>query len=117
MGIFPNRQLIQLAVYWGTPVNDGQGGFTWAEPIEIACRWIDSVETVLASDGREFVSRAKVHIDRELDKNGMLFLGGLDDLDSSEEADPATSDNAYSIRQTKRVPTVRGTGFLNMVLL
>ena len=117
MGIFPNIGLNQIAVYWAAPVKDGEGGFTWAAPVEIECRWNDTVETVLASDGKEFVSKSKVHVDQDVVRDGMLFLGCLDDLDSSEEADPITSDDAYKIRRIDKIPTVDGQEFFRRVWL
>lgn len=117
MGTFPNRQLNQTAVYWGNPVKDGQGGLTWDAPIEINCRWNDFVKTMLAANGNEFVSQAKVQVDRDVDKNGMLFLGELDDLDSSEEADPTTGENIFIIRDFQKIPNVRQTDFFRRAFL
>lgn len=117
MGIFPNRQLNQIAVYWGNPVKDGQGGFTWDDPIEIACRWNDSISTQLATDGKQFISKAKVQVEQDVDKNGMLFLGCLIDLDSSVEADPSTGDDIYIIKRFDKIPTVNSQQFFRRAWL
>jgi hypothetical protein len=117
MSIFPDIELNQTAVYWGNPVKDGQGGFTWDDPVEIPCRWNDIVKTVLGRDGKEFVSKAIIQIDQDLDKNGMLFLGCLDDLDSSVEADPSTGDDVYIIRDFSKIPTVEPETFYRKAIL
>lgn len=117
MGIFPNRQLNQTAVYWGNPVKDGQGGFTWDDPVEIACRWNDSISTQLAANGKEFLSIAKVQVEQDVDKNGMLFLGNLIDLDSSVEADPPIGDDTYTIKRFDKTPTVNSQEFFRRVFL
>lgn len=113
---FPNNNLKQTAVYWATPAKDGYGGFTWDDPIEISCRWVDSNEVILvrtarAGAGEEIVSRAKIHVSQDVDEQGMLFLGELDDLTVAEKADPTTIARAYSIKKFDKVPTISGNAF------
>jgi len=83
--VFLKSKLTQTAVYWGTPVKDGYGGFTYAAPIEIKCRWEDKAEIFKSLDGVEKVSNAIVYVDRDLSTEGFMMLGDLDDLDSSQE--------------------------------
>ncbi len=114
MGIesFISRLCTQTAVYWGSPVEDGYGGKTFADPVEISCRWEDTIELVSRVGsrlGEEVVSQARVYITQDVDEQGYLYLGTLDDLDSDEEADPTTIEKAYSIVRFDKVPAMRST--------
>ena len=104
------RLCTQTAVYWGSPVADGYGGKTLADPVEISCRWEDRVEKisiVTASRlGEEIVSKAQVFVTEDVEELGWLFLGDLDDLDSDEEADPMTVDGAYEIKRFDKTPVL-----------
>lgn len=99
------RQLDQIAVYWASPVKDGYGGFTWNDPVEIDCRWVGSTRVITNANGQEVVCRAEVVVDQDLDKEGVLYLGSLADLDSAEEDDPDTVDGAYRIQRFDKSPT------------
>ncbi|NIP54636.1 hypothetical protein GWN42_05010 [candidate division KSB1 bacterium] len=107
MARFPERLLNQTAVYWGSPVEDGSGGYTYADPVEISCRWVEKNEVITVNTGDELVSRSQVQIAQDVDEEGLLFLGDLDDLDSSEEDDPSTVEAAYRIRKFDKIPTIR----------
>lgn len=114
---FPNRNLWQTAVYWGTPVATGSGGFTYADPVEIDCRWVDSNRVIMASDGNEIVTRAEVQLAQDVEEQGMLFLGDFDDLDSAQEEDPTNLDGAFLIKRFDKVPTIRGNAFFRKAYL
>lgn len=117
MASFPNRNLNQTAVYWASPIKDGYGGYTWSDPVEIDCRWVNSTRLITASNGEEIVCRAEVQVKQDLDEQGMLYLGDLDDLDSSEEADPRTISVAYQIKRFDKVPTIKGNKFFRKAYL
>jgi len=111
MGIikFIEKVCAQTAVYWGSPVEDGYGKHTYADPVEIACRWDGIVKVVTDKDGKEIVSRARLLLTQEVDEEGFLFLGNLDDLDSEGEEDPLTVDGAYQIIRLDKTPLFRST--------
>lgn len=117
MAQFPNRNLNQTCVYWGTPVDNGYGGFTYADPVELSCRWDDTTEIIKDAKGEEVVSNAKVQVSQDVDENGLMFLGDLDDLDSSEEEDPTTVANAYKILKFDSIPTIKGSRFFRLAYL
>lgn len=117
---FPARNLNQTAVYWGSPTDDGYGGFAYADPVEVSCRWVDSTRVVTDRTGKEIVCRAEVQVSQDLDEQGMLYLGTLDDLDSSEEADPMALESgrmAYEIKRFDKVPSMKGTHYFRMAYL
>ncbi len=112
MESFIARLCTQTAVYWGSPVNDGYGGKTFDDPVEISCRWedrIESINRVGARLGEEIVSRAQVYVTEDVEELGYLYLGTLDDLDSDEEADPTTIVKAYMINRFDKIPTMRSS--------
>jgi len=122
MESFMKRICEQTAVYWGTPVKDGQGGFTYDAPAEIDCRWEKRTEVVSSlgggRKGTEFVSKALVWVMQDVDEQGYLYLGGLDDLSSTLEENPEEVDKAYRIERFDKIPAVRhGTEFIRKAYL
>lgn len=119
----------QVCVYWGSPNETGDGGKVFANPIEIACRWENINQVVSDAKGNEITSRALVFIgeDIDVDEEGMLFLGTLDDLealydDSSGDSsgvwyDPMSIDKAYIIKRFQKTPTLDGLGYLRKAYL
>ena len=99
----------QTCVYWGSPVNDGYGGFTFASPIEIKCRWEDKVQLIRMDDGNMQSSRSIAYVLQELDEEGYLYLGTLADLDSAEEEDPSTVVGAWVIKKFEKSPVLGKT--------
>ena len=114
---FPERNLVSKCIYWGNPVPDGFGGFTYDEPVELDCSWVASTRVMVDRSGRELVSRAQVRVAQDLDEQGMLYLGVLDDLDSAEELDPRSVAGAWEIKRFDRVPTIKGTAYYRVAYL
>ena len=105
------RLCTQTAVYWSTPTEDGYGGLTFdsGSPQEIYCRWEDKNEIIKSDNGKEQVSRAVVYVTQDVDEDGYLFLGSLDDLDSSEEENPETAADTYRIVKFDKSPALGST--------
>lgn len=95
-----------IAVYWGTPVADKFGAFTFATPVEIQCLWKGKVVLIRDDEGREIVSKAKVYVTQDLDEHGMLFHGILDDLTAAQKSDPRKVSSAYEIKTFMKVPSL-----------
>ena len=110
-----SRLLNQTAVYWGTPVADGFGGFAYADPVEIAVRWEDKQDKFMSGSGAERISKSIVYSETDFDLNGYLLQGTLDDLDSTQ--DPQVEANAFIIQGTAKVPNIKGTTFLRKAYL
>ena len=107
LGKFITKVCTQTAVYWGTPVSDGSGGFTYADAVEISCRWDDIQELIIDNKGREIMSVAKLIVTQDLDQQGWLYLGTLDDLDSAPQ--PLSSSGAYPIARITKIPELKST--------
>ena len=128
MGIqtFIARRCNQTAVYWGSPVNTGAGRKkTYAEPVEIDCRWEDSAQLISDDKGNEITSRAVIFVTQDVDEQGMLYLGELETLydlvgESSGGGldDPQAIANVYTIRRFEKVPSINDpTQFLRKAYL
>ena len=103
------RTLTQTAIYWGTPVEDGYGGKTFATPVDIKCRWQDRVEKISRlgdRQGQEVVSNAQVFTLVDVQEQGWLYLGELDDF-SAVPTDPKAVDGAYEIQRVDKTAAVQ----------
>jgi hypothetical protein len=117
-----NKFCNQTAVYWGNPVNDGHGGFTFDSPVELTppnngVRWEEMEQLVSDKEGNEITSRAVIYSVQDLDEDGMIYLGTLDDLDSAQADEPKTVDGAYYIKRFQKVPDLKATGFIRKAFL
>ena len=103
--------LVQKAVYWGSPVDNGYNKFVYADPVEIDCRWEGKEQLLRTWDGGGISLSyiGIVWVDQDLDKNGCLFLGTLNDLDSGAEEDPLSMDTVFRIQQFEKLPRMRST--------
>ncbi len=106
---------VQTAVYWGNPQNDGFGGRTFDEPKEINCRWEDKVEVNIGwvstgYPGNIQLAKASVLVLEDLDINGVLWLGTLDELETKysddDIANPIRIDRAWAIHRVDKIPMV-----------
>ena len=115
IGSFISSKLNQSAVYWGNPQDNGYGGFTYDDPVEIKCRWEDMHQVVTATNGEEVVSRAVVYVDVDLEENGVIYLGTMEDLiessgESSGEIIPTNIEKgACIIRRWEKVPALNSS--------
>jgi hypothetical protein len=100
---------VQTSVYWGSPVDDGYGGKTYANPVEILCRWDGSTKLITDAKGQQIVCVAEVMVTQELDIDGILYLGSLTDLSSGQKADPSTITGAQRIKQFMKTPLFAST--------
>lgn len=113
MGIenYITRLCVQTAVYWGTPVKDGEGGFTFADAVEIKCHWEDVKEVLTRAgdkQGQELISKTRVYLTQDVEEQGYLYLGELDDLDS-DTSDPRSIDGAHVIVKFNKTAAIRST--------
>ncbi len=106
------RACTQTVVYWGSPSPDGYGSNTFATAIEILCRWEDRTGTFVSNRGEQTYSKAHVYTLQDVDENGFLYLGELDDIaDSSGDpvADPKIVEGAWEIKRFDKIPSLGST--------
>jgi hypothetical protein len=110
---FIKKVCVQTAVYWGNPRDDGYGGMVFDEPIELTppngVRWEETTQKVSDGKGNEIISKAQILVNQDLDEQGYLFLGTLDELDSEGEVDPKTVEGAYEIKRFDKTPMIKST--------
>lgn len=109
-----NNLLKQTAVYWGSPVNDGFGKYTYAEPVEIKCCWVDKQEKFLSKNAEELLSQAIVIVDQDVVVGGRLALTTLLQLSSTEVPE---DNDALEIKAFQKTPDFKGTTFSRKVWL
>jgi len=120
MGISGFMQMAykQTAVYWGSPQNDGSGGYIFADPVELSpdnnngVRWENRNELggrVLDNKGDIISCNAIVFLNQDVVEEGYLMLGTLDDLDSDSTINPRLIDGAFEIKRFDKVPAIGST--------
>jgi len=102
------RHCIQTAVYWAPDAPDGYGGMTYDDPVEISCRWEDKAQLFADAQGRQISSRSVVFVLEDLELEGCLLLGELDDIDSSDLDDPIAA-GARVIINFDKIPALGST--------
>jgi hypothetical protein len=110
----------QTAVYWGNPVDNGMGKNSYDAPVEIKCRWEGKGQILKTWDAKgniiEYIG--VIYVTQDLDKDGCLFLGTLDDISSDAYYEPEVMDDAYAIKQFEKLPALRSeTVFLRKAYL
>lgn len=105
------KNLLQTAIYWGNPVADGSGGYTFDTPVTIDCRWISKQELFRDAKGKERVSAAIVLFTQDVDLGGYLYLG------TSTEANPNDVYGSYEIRSFAKIPSMKADAFLRKAWL
>lgn len=105
------------ATYWGAPTTDGYGGYTFADPIEIACRWEATGLVMFQYNGVEIQAKHEVYVDRDVDEEGYLYLGTLDDIDSGLLDTPIEIEDAERIVRFDKIPNMAGTKYTRKAFL
>lgn len=111
--VFLEDALNQIAVYWAPGAGGNEGQKTFLEPVEIRCRWEQSVEQFLnRMTGNPEQSNARVYSDTDLVELGVLWLppestdlpdgGALDQL--TDPTNPFSNTGAFEIRRFDKVP-------------
>lgn len=101
------RMRRQKAVWWErSKTFDRFGKFNFAGPIEIACRWEDSVSEFRTADGQVTISQATVYPDRVLEEGDQLRKG---EMDSNETTDPTTLTDAFEVQRFEQIPNLKNT--------
>ena len=99
----------QKAVWWARGAMDTYGAFTFAAPVEIACRWDGSGAEFRNSQGQTGFSNAVVYLDRVMKAGDKLWEGAMD---SNTPESPSDLVDAFEIQKFDRTPNFKATEFL-----
>lgn len=94
----------EFLTWWEATGADGHGGYNFNAPMYLPCRWEDKVEQFRTPGGELDISRALVYVpvaDDNFKVGDYLFRG------QSQEDDPTTVQEAFSIRQKVKIPDLR----------
>lgn len=111
---FIKKVCVQTAVYWGTPTNNGIGGYSYATPREIKVRWENVTGMIKTKEGDEIETDAEVIVQELLAVNGRIWLGTLQELgtvseDSGAEYNSPFTVDSHLILKTETTPLFRST--------
>lgn len=105
------KNLLQTATYWKNPIADGYGGYTFADPFTINCRWILKQELFVDAKGKEKVSNAIVILSQDVGLGEYLYLG------TTTELNPKDISGSYEIKSLAKIPNIKSDVFLRKVWL
>ena len=106
---FINRKIQDdVCVYWANPVSDGAGTFTYDDPIEINCFWLEDTKTIMDDNKREVISKAQVFVSQDLVQHEYLYHGTLDEVLESDSTftDPKEMEDAFEIIRFEKKPSL-----------
>jgi len=103
---------VQKCVYWGNPVTDGKGGYTFDAPVELACRWEDKQELMEGYDGNRYSSQSKVMVLIDIDRGSYMHNSTLAALQTRATAEnvninnPREFSDVFIVIQFEKIPMV-----------
>lgn len=96
--------LKQKAVWWSHGAQDQYGDRTFADPVEIKCRWEARTGEYFNARGESNTSKATVYVDREMKVGDVLKLG---ELESETPDDPSEDSEALTIQGFDDIPDLK----------
>lgn len=112
---FVTKYLVDKAVYWAPLESGGDGQPTYDDPVEISCRWREETQQMVGRDGTEWTSQIMVVVDRDVEEQGVLWLGTFSELEDA--GDPFGNEDAWRIQKFKKTSDLRGTDFVRRAFL
>lgn len=106
--------LKQKAIYWAPNAPDEYGNTTYADPVEVKCRWEHISDLINTGDKQEFMASHYVLVDRDLQEGGLLRLGELADWDGTPSV---TVDGVETIVKFMKTPDLRARNYVREVWL
>lgn len=103
---------VQTVVYWGSPTNDGTGKNTFADPVEILCRWDEAGALGKNATAKELESDASIMTNEDLEFGGRVILASLAELNGLYPggiSNPYDIEGTYDISSKKKIPMVAKT--------
>lgn len=106
------RKLNQFLVYWppGTLIRSGET--VYKDPIELKCRWEDTIQLVVDPSGEKWATKAIIDLDVPVLSLGVLWKGRFRNIAEGSESDPFLNNGASAVRMIEGVPNRRGNQIL-----
>lgn len=98
------RMRRQTAVYWKRTTPDHYANFSYAEPVEITCRWEDVTLEVRGDEVEATNFSSRVYVDRVMNLGDVLMLGALE---SDTPEDPKGLESAKAIQRFEALPNLK----------
>lgn len=98
--------LNQKCTHWAITGVDGYNEPTFAEAVQLDCRWEDRVEKLQSYLGEEFISRSRIFLSVDIADGDYLALG-----DHTGTPDPRVIRAAFSVKAWRKTPSLDGTFF------
>jgi hypothetical protein len=108
---------VQFVVYWPPlGINEVSGQRTYGTPIELRVRWEDVEEIFIDSGGRERRSMSKCYPGDDLEEEGILWPGNLEEgiletLPIGASANPKLAFGSRKIQKFEKIPTIEADDF------
>lgn len=96
------RKLKQYCVYWN-PNGLNEYGSTFGTPVELQCRWEDSVDEMTDEKNDKFASKAIVDLAVPVTALGILWKGRLKNIASG--TNPMANPGSSAIRIVNSIPS------------
>lgn len=90
--------LNQAITYWAPAGNDGFGGQTFDTPAALTGRFEEKTELFINEQGQEERCSGVFFLSADVALGGYLYQG------ASEAADPTTLDDAWRVKDFKKIP-------------
>ena len=101
------KMLKGYAVYWPPKDGNKSGQVSFGDPVEIRCRWTDTLASPVSGSGTAEESMTRVYVDRPVEMLGVLWEGKLADVPDLAGKPPTRLKKAFEIRKYKEVKTLK----------
>lgn len=107
INILMEQACIHKAVYWGNPVKNGHGGFTYSTAIEIPCRWVERMQMVKNETANtQLLSRAYLYTLQPLTLEGYIFKGTLSQIATAGLLNPRVVQGSLMVKLDELIPAL-----------
>lgn len=119
MSLKIRKYLKQTAVLWAKTGTGGSGQATYAQPVEVACRWDDVQEEVQMIDGRKVISNAQLMLASPVTLGSLLMLGTLATWQAMPTYPrvPTKAQGAFEVFKASGTPDIKGRPLLYQAYL
>jgi len=102
------RNMPDKCTYWTPGVPDGFGGVSYGAPVTVKCRWQDTQQLAIDSDGEQFTTQSIVYPAADVPLKAMLAKG---------VSVSATPVGAHEVRNVGSTHNLSGSKTITKVML